>query len=303
MTSAKRLLTLKIDVDTLRGTREGVPRLARLLTAADAQATFVFSVGPDRTGRALRRIFRAGFLEKVSRTSVLEHYGLRTLLYGTVLPGPHIGRSCAAIMRSVRADGFEVGLHSYDHVEWQDFVSSRDAVWTRREMQRGIDAFGEIFGESPRVHAAAGWQMNEAAFALEVSLGFECASDTRGTHPFIPIVGGEALACPQFPTTLPTLDELIGVAGNNAAEAASHLLELTKSPAEHGHVFTLHAELEGMKLMPLLSQLVDGWKAQGYELVTLGALRSAVAVAELPRQAVMAGCVAGRSGTVMMQMG
>ena len=52
---------LKVDVDTLRGTREGVPRLAALLKKHGADATFYFSVGPDHTGRAMRRVFRKGF--------------------------------------------------------------------------------------------------------------------------------------------------------------------------------------------------------------------------------------------------
>ena len=79
-------LALKIDVDTFRGTRDAVPRLARTLLRHGAQATFLFSLGPDHTGRAIRRIFRPGFASKVSRTSVVSHYGLTTLLYGTLLP-------------------------------------------------------------------------------------------------------------------------------------------------------------------------------------------------------------------------
>ena len=96
-------LGLKIDVDTLRGSREGVPRLVQALRARGAGATFLFSLGPDHTGRAIRRAFRRGFVGKVARTSVLEHYGLKTLLYGTLLPGPDIGRRCAAELRAARS--------------------------------------------------------------------------------------------------------------------------------------------------------------------------------------------------------
>ncbi len=96
-------LALKIDVDTYRGTREGVPRLVEALQRHHAQATFFFSLGPDHTGRAIKRVFRPGFIGKVSRTSVVEHYGIKTLLYGTLLPAPDIGKSCADIMRMVRS--------------------------------------------------------------------------------------------------------------------------------------------------------------------------------------------------------
>ena len=120
-------LALKIDVDTYRGTREGVPRLVEALQRFNAQATFFFSLGPDHTGRAIKRVFRPGFIGKVSRTSVLEHYGIKTLLYGTLLPAPDIGRKCADIMRSVRDAGFETGIHCYDHIRWQDYVAGKDS--------------------------------------------------------------------------------------------------------------------------------------------------------------------------------
>jgi len=195
-------LALKIDVDTHRGTREGVPRLVRLLQLHEAGATFLFSLGPDHTGRAIRRAFRPGFFSKVKRTSVLEHYGLRTLLYGTLLPGPDIGRRCRDELRAVKAAGFEVGVHCWDHVRWQDNVSRKDADWTDREMQKAYDRFREIFGVDAVVHGAAGWQLNRHAAWFE-ERHFAYASDTRGNGPFRPLWDGVAIGCPQLPTTLP----------------------------------------------------------------------------------------------------
>ncbi len=293
-------LALKIDVDTLRGTLEGVPALVDMLQAVGADATFLFSLGPDHTGRALRRVFRPGFFSKVARTSVLEHYGLRTLLYGTLLPGPDIGRRGAAIMRRVREAGFEVGIHCYDHVKWQDFVSRRDAAWTRREMQLAVERFGEVFGSRPTVHGAAGWQMNEAALALEEEFGFDYASDTRGATPFLPLLAGRPSRCPQLPTTLPTLDELIGLNGIGSEQAHEPLLAHTAGGAR-SQVFTLHAELEGMRLRPVLQRLLLGWRAQGYELVAMRTLHSALDASQLPTCAVRAGSVAGRSGLLAVQ--
>ena len=129
-----RVLALKIDVDTYRGTLEGVPRLVEQLRRHKANATFLFSLGPDHTGRAVRRAFRRGFAEKVARTSVVEHYGIRTLLYGTLLPGPDIPKRAGREMRLARDAGFEVGVHTYDHTAWQDHLAGASADWVEKAM-------------------------------------------------------------------------------------------------------------------------------------------------------------------------
>lgn len=294
-------LALKVDVDTYRGTREGVPRLIELLKKHAAGATFLFSLGPDHTGRAIRRVFRPGFISKVSRTSVVSHYGWATLLYGTLLPGPDIGRRCADALRAVRAAGFEVGIHCWDHASWQDFVARADARWTKSQMRLAVDRFTEIFGQAPRVHGAAGWQMNAHALRQLDAMGFALASDARGTHPFVPVVGGQTLRCPQLPTTLPTLDELIGRAGCDASNVAEHLLGLTAQPPASGHVYTLHAELEGMKLAPAFDRLLAGWRAQGYELVSLSGFAAGIDPTRLARHRVACGELPGRSGLVLVQ--
>ena len=288
-------LAIKIDVDTFRGTREGVPRLVDLLKKHGAGATFLFSLGPDHTGRALRRAFRPGFFSKVARTSVVEHYGVRTLLYGTLLPGPDIGRRCQAEMRAVRDAGFEVGVHCWDHVRWQDFVVNRDAEWTEREMQRAMDRFREVFGEDAATWGAAGWQLNRHAAWFE-ERHFAYASDTRGTGPFQPVWDGVAIGCPQLPTTLPTLDELIGLHD----DVVAHLLSLT---GRGDHVFTGHAELEGGKLLAPFDALLAGWKTQGYELVATETMWRTVDAARLPRCEVIQAEVPGRSGKLAVQGG
>jgi peptidoglycan/xylan/chitin deacetylase (PgdA/CDA1 family) len=293
-------LALKIDVDTWRGTREGLDPLLAALKSRGVSATFLFSLGPDHTGRAIRRVFRPGFLKKVSRTSVVEHYGLRTLMYGTLLPGPDIGRRGAALMRSVRDAGHEVGIHTWDHIRWQDNVAGRDAAWTRREMARAVERFREIFGEDARTHGAAGWQMNGHAYRLEQEFGFDYASDGRGTHPFLPVVDGVTVAVPQLPTTLPTLDELIGLDGLDAGNVHQRLLARTASPRQD-QVYTLHAELEGMRLLPVFERLLDGWQAQGYRLCPTRDIFHALDAAVLPRHEVVMAEIPGRSGSLACQ--
>ncbi len=295
------LIALKIDVDTFRGTREGAVRLSELLERLEVRATFLFSLGPDHTGRAIRRVFRRGFLGKVQRTSVLQHYGLKTLLYGVLLPGPRIGQRAAEAMRGIAAREFEVGVHTWDHVRWQDHVSSADEAWTRRELRLARDEFAEVFGRMPVVHGAAGWQMNPFVPSLEKELGFRYASDTRGRAPFLPLTEQGAGAVPQLPTTLPTLDELIGRPDLKGADPVDHLLGLTAAQPGRDQVFTLHAELEGGAYLPAFERLLRAWQQRGFELGDLGTYAGRLHLKTLPAARIVAGTVAGRAGTLAVQ--
>jgi undecaprenyl phosphate-alpha-L-ara4FN deformylase len=292
-------IALKIDVDTYRGTREGVPRLAAALERAGARATFLFSLGPDHTGRAIKRVFRRGFLGKVRRTSVTQHYGVKTLLYGVLLPGPHIGRRCAEVMREMARRGFEVGVHTYDHIKWQDGVARASAPWTRRQLVLARDEFIRVFDRPPEAHGAAGWQVNGSVPALERELGFRYASDTRGASAFVPLVGGREVAVPQLPTTLPTLDELIGREDLGAIDPIEHLLALTESGKDQ--VFTLHAELEGGAYLEGFERLLAGWRARGFDLADLRSYARTLDPLRLPRCSIASGTVAGRSGSLAVQ--
>ena len=293
-------IALKVDVDTLRGTLEGVPTLLRMLARHKTRATFLFSLGPDHTGRALKRVLRPGFLAKVRRTSVTSHYGLKTLLYGTLLPGPDIGLRAAEPMRSAYRAGHETGVHCWDHVLWQDAVARKGEAWTRRQLERAVQRYGEVFGRAPRVHGAAGWQMNDDAYRIEQELGFALASDGRGDAPFMPLVGDRALNVPQLPTTLPTLDELIGVDGISPDNVAEHVLQ--RSLDGRDHVFTLHAELEGGQLAPVFAALLEGWDAAGVRLGSLADYAATLDLAALPRRRVGMGSVPGRSGQLAVAL-
>ncbi len=293
-------IILKIDVDTLHGSRIGVPRLARMLDAAQAQATFLFSLGPDHTGWALRRLFRPGFFSKVSRTSVLKHYGLRTLLYGTLLPGPDIGRRCGAELRAIAQAGFECGIHCWDHVYWQDNVRERDSAWTQQQMQQAYQRFTEIFDKRPTTHGAAGWQMNASAFHQLDDWQLLYASDGRGHSPYRLSIDGTTLAHIQMPTTLPTLDELIGLQDIHTDNVAAHLLQRT-AHHQRDEVFTLHAELEGQLLAPIFQQLLDGWRAQGHQLISMANYYGQLKPLTLPIEPLHWGSISGRSGEVILQ--
>ncbi len=290
-------LALKIDAATFRGTLVGVPRLVEALRQAQAQASFCFNLGPDCSGRLLPSLLAA------SRAGVSApgRYGFSTLFYGTLLPAPDLGRRCADILRGVRNAGFDTGVQGWDGAAWQRGAEKAAPAWSERQMHYAAARYEDLFGEAPRLHAAAGWQLNPHALRLTQRLGYGFASDTRGSRPFIPVWNAEVVLCPQLPTTLPTLDELLGRDGCGVDNVHERLLELTAQAPPTGHVFTVRAELEGQKLLPAFAKLLEGWRVQGYELVSLGGLLDSIDASRLPRHELVRGTVTGRRGSLMLQ--
>jgi len=237
-------LALKVDVDTDRGTRKGVPNLVADCRAAGAPACFLFSLGPDQTGRAITRMFRPGFFKKVSRTSVVKIYGVRTLLNGTLLPAPHIGRRNTATLRAVRDAGFEVGIHCFNHYRWQDYVHTMSLEAARAEFIAARAEFRRIFGVEAMTAGAPGWQSNGRSRQVYDEARMLYASDTRGGAPFFPRINGRVYDTLEIPSTLPTFDELMGRPEYPDGKIVPHYLSLLRE--DRVNVFTLHAEIEGL---------------------------------------------------------
>ena len=292
------VVALKVDVDTDRGTREGIPALLSLLEEFSAPASFLFSLGPDNTGKAIRRVFRPGFFQKVSRTSVVRMYGIRTLLNGTLLPAPHIGRRHADLMRGVRDRGFEVGIHCYDHFQWQDYLFRMTLDEVRAEFGKAIAEFERIFGCKPATAGAPGWQASSGSKQVYDEAGLLYASDSRGHSPFFPRIQGRTFKTLEIPSTLPTFDELLGRPEFPDGKIVPHYAALLRE--DRPNVFTLHAEIEGMMKLPLFRDLMTAWSDMGVTFVRMDDLaRELLSVREsIPVRDLVMAEIDGRSGTV-----
>ena len=294
-------LALKVDVDTDRGTREGVPNLVSDLRVLNAPACFLFSLGPDQTGRAITRVLRPGFFKKISRTGVVEIYGVRTLLNGTLLPAPHIGRRNAGTMRAVREVGFEVGIHCYNHYRWQDYVHAMTPAEVLAEFDAARAEFRRIFGCEAHTAGAAGWQSNARSRDAYERAGLLYASDTRGGAAFFPRVDGRVFQTLEIPSTLPTFDELMGRPEFPDDKIVAHYLSLLR--ADQPNVFTLHAEIEGMGRRGLFRELLAACAARGVEFIRLDDLARELLAnrAAIPVHDQVQAEIDGRSGFVAAQ--
>ena len=295
-------LALKVDVDTLVGFKEGVPALLELLKTQGVPASFFVALGPDHSGRAIRRLFtHKGFLQKMLRTGAPRLYGLKTMLYGTLLPGPAIAASSPDLLRKIVAAGHELGIHGYDHVLWQDRLGGMSRTAVAAEIHRAQKVFSDIMGYRAISFAAPGWQCTPAALDALAAEHFYYISNTRGYAPYFPKTPGQDWPILEIPTTLPTMDELLGLDGRSPAAVNEEILTSLRDGGTH--VLTIHAEVEGRVCRREFRDLLQTMQDRGISFIRL--IDYAQELWQHPEKisrALMApGALPGRAGTVVCQ--
>ena len=261
-------LAIKVDVDTLEGYCQGVPALLQVLAEQAVQASFFLALGPDNSGRAIWRVFRQkGFLQKMWRTRAPAIYGFKTMCYGTLLPAPLIGAAAPEIPGLIAAAGHEVGLHGYDHVRWHDQLFRLPIQEISREIEAAQATLVSLWGRRADSFAAPGWQCSEGSRQVQMAENFLYTSDTRGFTPYFPRFGQTVSKVLEIPTTLPTLDEVLGLDGCRPGDFSN--LILSRLNPERPQVLTIHAELEGGPYLDDFGRLLQRGRRQGVEFFRL----------------------------------
>ena len=292
-----RQVGLRIDVDTLRGTRYGVPTLLDTLARHHCTASFFFSVGPDNMGRHLWRLIKPAFLMKMIRSRAASLYGWDILFAGTFWPGKKIGQCCESIIRAA-AQQHEIGLHAWDHHAWQTHIETWSEEQLIEQLSLGLNELGRIIGRPVDCSAAPGWRADQRLIDLQQPLGLRYHSDCRGNEIFHPRLSSSERGTVQIPVTLPTWDEMVG-RSLSARAFNRYLIDAIHYTAQDA-VYTIHAEVEGIVAAQYFDQLLQMAAEEGIQFVPLGELL-ANKQPPFPTATIIRQTLAGREGWVGQQ--
>jgi undecaprenyl phosphate-alpha-L-ara4FN deformylase len=276
-------LVLKVDVDTHRGMKDGVPRVAEILGEMGVKASFFVSFGPDRSGLAVLQLFRPSFLWKMLRTNAPGLYGWKTALYGTLLPAPMIGTAFPEIVRGLMKDGHETACHAWDHRLWQDWLPLMREQSIDEWFMKMVNGYGEVVGSPPKAFGAPSWVMDKRALRIAASCNFSYLSCTRAGSPFI-FAENNML---EIPSNMPCIEE-VGVEGVHSA-----LREKTDSPVPQ--ILPVHAEVEGIMYTKEFREILNTSINLGYRILRLDELASRINRESLPVRSLRMGRIPGRA--------
>lgn len=267
--SGKRPLSLKIDVDTHDGMRDGVPRLLEIFRHEGVRATFFLSFGPDNAGKAIFNLFKEkGFFKKMVKTRAPSLYGLRTILSGTLLPARPIATKFPEIVQQVEREGHECEIHAWDHRFWQDHIETMSSEEIQGQLMMASAAYRKILIHPARAVAAPSWKITDVVIATETVMSFDYASDLREGSPCFLRTKNGTLSPLQIPTTGPCLEELLTMGISDEETCVSRIIDSALTALFP--VIALHAEVEGGPYTQFLRKLITAIKQNPFEIVPLG---------------------------------
>jgi undecaprenyl phosphate-alpha-L-ara4FN deformylase len=276
-------LALKVDVDTFRGMKVGVPAIAEILAEYGLKASFFISFGPDRSGLAVLQLLRPSFLKKMIRTNAPGLYGWKTALYGTLLRAPMIGMDFPETIRGLMMSGHEVACHAWDHRLWQDwlFLMSRNSIesW----FAKMVGAYFQITGSMPKAFGAPSWMMDKRSLEVVATYNLSYLSCTRAPAPFVFAENSMI----EVPSNMPCIEE-VGTDGVMAA-----IKDRSERPAPQ--VLPVHAEVEGMVYQGQFKEMLKLAVSLGYRICLLHEIASGLEKDQLPVRPLTMGLIPGRA--------
>jgi undecaprenyl phosphate-alpha-L-ara4FN deformylase len=247
-------LALKVDIDTFKGFKDGLPTLLKTLGERGLKASFFVTFGPDRSGLAIIQMLRPRFFMKMLKSNAPGTYGIETALYGTLLRAPMIASAYPDSVRQIAELGHEVACHAWDHRLWQDWLILMGKKSIHEWFKKMVSAYIDATGVAPAAFGAPGWIMNTLALKETVGWGFKYLSCTRARVPFI----FEETGLLEIPSNLPCIEEV----GTDAVLSALEQNARSNIP----QVLPVHTEIEGGAFKRDFELILDKALGLGYSI-------------------------------------
>jgi len=264
--------------------KRGVPRLLSILGQFGIKATFYLSMGPDASGRAVLQLLKnPRFIKKMLRTNAGHLYGMKTTLYGTLLPSPMIALSFPGLVEQIISGGHEVEFHAWDHRRWQDELNTKSYEWIEDWFEKGINAYRKLVKKDPSSFGAPAWLIDDRVLELTKRYSFRYLSCTRAKEPFIHEISGKL----EIPSDLPCLEE-IGV-----TQGVSKILQILEGGGMH--ILPIHAEVEGGIWDRYFIELYEKIRSMDFQILPLSKIRTLLESEALPVRKYRMELIPGRS--------
>jgi peptidoglycan/xylan/chitin deacetylase (PgdA/CDA1 family) len=243
-----RILALKIYADTMRGYRDGVPRLLDICDEMGIEASFFFGMGSE---------------------------GGRSPLSKIMGEGREIVASAPGILRDAYRRGQDCGIYGWNPMEWRSRLDRMKDTTLEADIKRAIEYFARRTGARPNGFAAPGCRVNYMSLRIQDDMRFRYCSDTFGFYPYLPQLSWKVFSTPQVPATLPPVE--VNLRKKNESSARELMAELADTLPRGLNVLPMNAAaLNEPELYSPIYEFLLRALENGVKFMSLGSVAASV---------------------------
>lgn len=278
-----KILALKIYTDTIKGYREGVPRLLDMLNELALEGSFFFAMGAESGASVVSKFFN----------------GLGGGM-GGLNEGREIIASAPGIIRDAYRRGQDCGVYGWNAFEWLYRLEKMKDTTLEADIKRAVEYFARRTGARPNGFAAPGFRASYISLRIEDDVRFKYCSDTFGFYPFLPKMSWKTFRTPQVPSTLPPLEVMLSRA--NEGTVREHLQDLENDLPDGLSVLPMNALVATMpEIIEPLREFLLRCSDRGVKFIHLERVVRSIDIANLPACEVASAKAFGMARDVAVQ--
>lgn len=168
-----RTFTLRIDLESDKGIRKGLPKLLDLLKKEGVKASFYLVMGGESN---ILEILKYNKKMESSAERSIKVWSLLDKLRMVLLPKDFV-KANKKILQRILDEGHELGIHGWKHREWTRGLEKIDI---KNRINKAIDRYNHLFGQKPISWASPGFNINNNVLDILNDSGIKYISDFEG---------------------------------------------------------------------------------------------------------------------------
>ncbi|MFH1325749.1 MAG: polysaccharide deacetylase family protein [archaeon] len=172
----KKSFTLRVDLESDKGIKEGVPKLLDLLKKYGIKASFYLSMGGESD--ILEILKHRGKLKTSGERSV-KIWSIKEKVRMVLFPKDFVKRNIG-ILKRILEEGHELGVHGWKHREWTRGLKK---IGIENTIRKSIKKYEKFFGNKPISFASPGFNTNKDVMEALEKNNIKFVSDFQGDKP------------------------------------------------------------------------------------------------------------------------
>lgn len=171
----KKTFALRIDIESDKGIKKGIPKILDLLKKYNVKASFYLVMGGESN---LLDILK--YRNKVLKERKIKVFSKLEMVRMVLFPRDFV-RKNIQILRRILQEGHELGIHGWKHRAWTRGIGKIDI---ESHLRLAKERYIRAFKKQPISFAAPGFITNDKIISILDKEGFRVISDLPGKKPF-----------------------------------------------------------------------------------------------------------------------